>query len=647
MKNKGIQSLAFLALRQLIVFSALCSMLAVSATAAGDKTLMGHVPAAVRDYNLQPLGRLPANSRLNLVIGLPFHNTEAIASLIQQIYDPASTNYHRYLTPDQFTQRFGPTEQEYQSVIHFAETNGFEVGSRSGDRVLLHVSASVSNIERAFHVNLQTYQHPTEPRQFFAPDVEPSVDASLPIIFISGLNNFYTPHSMVRGAPASKKVSPAAGSAPDGFSYIGKDFRTAYAPGVTLTGSGEMVGLVELEGYYASDISAYESAAGISAGPVQNVPLDGFTLNAGDTSGILECSLDIEMVISVAPGLSKLFVFEDSSSTDDILQSMVASNQIKQFSSSWALSEDPMAEGYLMQMAADGQTFFQASGDGDAYVSSCGAIPWPSDDLYVTSVGGTTLNMTADGGAYVSESVWNSGLLPPPGWFGNCMSGYWGSGGGVSTSFGIPLWQQGANVSAVGGSTTMRNIPDVAMVANGVWVNYNHTTLAAMGEVAIGTSIAAPLWGGFTALINQQAATEGLSPVGFLDPAFYAIGQGSLYSSTFNDITSGNNYWPSSPTKFAAATGFDLCTGWGTPKGMNLINALMAYGSAVWVDFNYTGATINGTYDFPYKTMAQATTAVPSGGNIWIRTAGSSSETMTISKPMTIRAYNGAATIGQ
>jgi len=122
------------------------------------------------------------------------------------------------------------------------------------------------------------------------------------------------------------------------------------------------------------------------------------------------------MVVSMAPGLIRLYVFEDTlANTDHILQSMVANIQIKQFSSSWAMTQDSAAEGYLMEMATQGQSFFMAAGDGDAYVSSCGAIPWPSDDLYVTSVGGSELVMTNNGAAYVSESVWNSGYQPASG----------------------------------------------------------------------------------------------------------------------------------------------------------------------------------------------------------------------------------------
>jgi subtilase family serine protease len=218
-----------------------------------------------------------------------------------------------------------------------------------------------------------------------------------------------------------------------------------------------------------------------------------------------------------------------------------------------------------------------------------------------------------------------------------------GSGGGVSPNYTIPLWQQGINMAAVGGSTAQRNFPDVGMNANNVYVYFNNGSTT----VQAGTSCAAPLWAGFTALVNQQAANYGLNAVGFLNPAIYRIGQGPLYNSCFNDITNGNNIWPGSPTQFNSAPGYDLCTGWGTPKGRGLIDALMAYAGTVWVDFNYTNSTEDGSYNYPFTTLAQGTNAVAPGGNIWIRSSGSSSETMTISKPMTIRAIGGPGTIGQ
>jgi len=208
-----------------------------------------------------------------------------------------------------------------------------------------------------------------------------------------------------------------------------------------------------------------------------------------------------------------------------------------------------------MQMAAQGQTFFNASGDSDAFA---GSIPFPSDSPNITQVGGTTLSTSGAGGSWISETVWNrnNGV---------------GSSGGISTLYVIPVWQKGIRMTQNRGSTIYRNVPDVALTAENVYVR-------ADGEdwTVGGTSCAAPLWAGFTALINQQGAASSLPPIGFINPAIYAIGKGSNYASCFHDIIVGNNYSSSSPNKFPASSGYDLCTGWGTPKGTNLINALVA-----------------------------------------------------------------------
>ena len=116
----------------------------------------------------------------------------------------------------------------------------------------------------------------------------------------------------------------------------------------------------------------------------------------------------------------------------------------------------------------------------------------------------------------------------------------------------------------------MRNVPDVALTADYVWVIYENGNSDWFG----GTSCAAPLWAGFTALVNQQAAGIGHAPVGFLNPALYTIASSASYTNCFHDITTGNNEWSGSPSLFVATAGYDLCTGLGTPNGTNLINAL-------------------------------------------------------------------------
>jgi subtilase family serine protease len=564
-----------LALAAAVAVSAL--PFAVCAQNAGKQLLHDPVPPAIARLHLQPVRPLPATNRLDLAIGLPLRNQEELTRLLAEIYDPASTNYQHYLTPEQFAARFGPTEQDYQSLINFARTNGLTVTATYPNRALLDVSGNAATIEKVFHVKLNVYQHPAEKRTFYAPDTEPSINLAVPVLHVSGLDNYSLPRpaSLKKNYPANKSAGavPAAGGSGPGGSFLGNDFRAAYAPGVTLDGAGQLIGLVEFDGFYSNDITAYETAAGIPPVPILTSLLNGFNgLPSTNANNVIEVSMDIELVIAMATNLAGVVVFEagPSGNFDSILASMAASNQIKQFSSSWGIisSPDVNADQIFMNMAAQGQSFFQASGDGDAWVNS---IWVPGASPYVTCVGGTTLTMNGSGASYGSETVWNLGYSPP-GWSPN-GNGYLGSGGGVSTYYSIPIWQQGINMVTNQGSTILRNIPDVAMTSDNIYVIYNNGSIYPDGG---GTSASAPLWAAFAALANQQAANLGKPALGFLNPALYAIGTGPNYAAAFHDITNGNNFSAVSPTNYPAVPGFDLCTGWGTPAGQNLINALVS-----------------------------------------------------------------------
>ena len=164
------------------------------------------------------------------------------------------------------------------------------------------------------------------------------------------------------------------------------------------------------------------------------------------------------------------------------------------------------------------------------------------------------MTTSGSGGAWVSETVWN-----------------WGNGtggsGGISSFIPIPVWQQGISMASNGGSTTFRNLPDVALTADNILVLYGNGLSGSFG----GTSCATPLWAAYTALANQLAIENGAATLGFINPAVYAIGKGPSYGSDFHDIITGNNTSSSSPTRFFAVTGYDLCTGWGTPVGSSLL----------------------------------------------------------------------------
>ncbi|HEV7925489.1 MAG TPA: hypothetical protein VGR14_09045, partial [Verrucomicrobiae bacterium] len=398
------------------------------------------------------------------------------------------------------------------------------------------------------------YQHPTENRSFFAPDREPSVEADLPLLSISGLDNAVLPRPASLSERPLGSATPESGTGPAGY-YWGYDFRHAYAPGVELTGAGQAVGLFEMASYYSNDIPTYEGKTSLPNVPVTNVLVDDFTNAPG--YGTLEVSLDIEMAIAMAPGLSEVLVYEGTT-PNDILNQMATDNLAKQLSSSWEFSPvNANTEQIYEQFAAQGQSMFQASGDDRAYTNS---PPSPTDDPWVTSVGGTTL-ATGVGQSWIGEKVWN----------GNSEhEGDHASSGGVSTTWAIPVWQQGLDMSQNQGSTAWRNIPDVAMVADMIWIvasNGNQYPIT-------GTSASAPLWAGFMALANQQGAANAQPPVGFANPILYELARGPEYLELFHDVTNGNNTNLSVSSEFFAEAGYDLCTGWGTPNGSNLINAL-------------------------------------------------------------------------
>jgi subtilase family serine protease len=558
--HRTLQSLS----RPLII-SLTLAILAVAASGAPLQFLSGHVPAGISQS--QTNGALNSSQRLDLAIGLPLRNQAQLTNFLDQLYDPASPNWHRFLNVEQFTEQFSPTASDYEALIAFAQNNGFKITGKPSNRMLLKVNATVAQIESTFHVHLRQYQHPTENRQFYAPDAEPSVDLAVPVLHVSGLDNYRLPRPGGHvGSGKDPKTLPdgvggaSGGTGPSG-SWRGKDFRNAYVPGMNLTGTGQIVGLVEFDGYYANDITNYAFQSGLPNVPLTNVLVGGFSgIPGSGVNDVFEVSLDIEMAASMAPGLSQIMVYETGSYGlgDEMLNQMATDNLAQQLNCSWWFSYNPTTAQIFQEFAAQGQSFFICSLDNDAYNAQAGyGIYPPLDYPYTTVVGGTTLT-TSSSGAWSSEKVWN---------FNNGT----GSGGGISSTYSIPSWQQSVSMSANGGSTIWRNIPDVACVASGFYVVYNNGSTTTGGW---GTSFAAPLWASFVALASQQAASNGLPRLGFLNPLIYQIGQSSSYGGAFHDITVGNNTNSISPTEFFATAGYDLCTGWGTPNGTNLINLL-------------------------------------------------------------------------
>jgi hypothetical protein len=576
----------------------------VASSGAEDRRALRAPFAIARD---QSIARVPTTNRLDLVISLPVRNRVGLERLINDIYNPASPNFHKYLSVKQFTDEFGPSEQDYQTVRHWAETNGFTVRATHPNRLLLDVCATAADLEKTFRVKMGVYRHPTEPRTYYAPDTDPSLDSTLPILGIGGFNNFSSPrpvsdHSHAANVSSGAQPLGGTGSGPGGV-FAGADFRAAYAPNVTLTGAGQSVALVQFDGYHTSDILAYESSNGLPSVTITNILLDGAT-GAEDGSGAdSEVSGDIEMVMAMSPG-AQIMVYEapniaglDASYGGsaavgflDILNRIATDNSSKQISCSWGVTlldiyAAPDFLNYVSsvdqtfeEFEAQGQSFFQAAGDFGAWYGGVNIFGYgvfePLDNPYITLVGGTSLTTSGPGGSYISETVWNMTNANSP-------TLHSASAGGVSSTYAIPQWQQGIAMASNQGSINMRNIPDVAAVAINILVMAHNGSSLADG----GTSYAAPLWAGFIALVNQQAAINGQAPIGFANPVIYRIGNGSGYSSAFHDISTGSNtnFYQlgifrnlGSQTQFFAVPGYDLCSGWGTPAGQSLISALVA-----------------------------------------------------------------------
>jgi hypothetical protein len=572
-----------------------CSMTSSLANSGEPRRVLpARLPAVVR--SLHAIGSVPGTNQFHLAIDLPARQPAALAAFLRRLQDPASPDYHHYLTPAQFAEQFGPTAADYQAAIDFAETNGLRVSGRHTSRLVLEVTGTAADIEKTFQVKLRVYQHPKESRTFYAPDGDPSVAGSLPVtlLAIDGLDNYSRPQ------PASLHVAPApppgatpnAGSGP-GSSYLGNDFRLAYVKGTPLNGNGQAVALLEFDGYYASDIAAYNKLASMTNVPLTNIAVNGGIGTPGTNN--IEVALDIEMAISMAPGLAKVLVYEAPEGTPwtMILGQIADDNLALQISSSWSgggINPNPAGEVIFQQMAAQGQSFFNASGDYDAYNSSLPFPEFPMDSPNVTVVGGTTLTTAARGGTRTAETAWNTG-------------GGIGTGGGLSPNYALPTWQLGiSSFASSGASTAARNIPDVALTADNVYVKYGD----GQGSTVTGTSCATPLWAGFMALVNQKAAAAGLPPGGFINPAVYEIGNESTYNANFFDITTGNNVSSSSPNAYYAGTNYDLCTGLGTPKGTNLIASLASPDPLIVVSnagFNAI-ATPAGTFNIAVQTFS-------------------------------------------
>jgi Pro-kumamolisin, activation domain len=497
------------------------------------------------DPSVAPLlGPVPGDTPVPLQIGMPVRDGAGLQAFIEQVSDPKSPQFRKYMTQAQFNSTHGATDADYAALQAWAVGRGFTTYATYPNNLLLSA--------------------------FIAVDREPSLDLGVSVLEISGLTSFRVPQ------PAGSTTGQAGG-------FQSSDLRAAYVgpnPDLLgLTGQGQVIGLLELDLYLQSDIVAYDAAQTPPLNPanITLVSIEAPPLGARGYSDDLEVALDIEMVQAMAPD-AQVLVWESTvgitSHADDGLHAMATSNPpLTCASCSWSFARSDNSQQALDQMAANGVSFFLASGD----YGNIGDPQANQDMGNQTLVGGTFLattnvltgppNPTYPANYYAGETTWNQN--PPPQGKGVTSGGII-DGNNINGQ--VAIMQ--ATAAGNGGSNTWRNYPDVAMVAANVEIVYGSP------GTAWGTSAAAPLWAGFIALVNQliwqSDPSAGLA--GFINPTLYDIGltRGTavdLYAACFNDIADGVSNadgWSGSPSGlsvgFNSVPGYDLCTGLGSPK---------------------------------------------------------------------------------
>jgi len=563
----------------LIVVSLLAMRVAVRANQNSRTLLSGHAVPLIQQAQL--VQNTSATQQLNLSIGMQLRNSSDLDSLLSAISDPNSPQYHQYLTPDQFNQLFAPTSDQVQQVVSYLQSQGMTITSVAPNNLLIDATATVSQVQQAFSVQINTYQAGNH--TFYANTASPSVPTSISqlITSIGGLDNSVQYHPLYRRMIKHIQNHGAAMATPSGFGP--KDLSGAYhatpLQNSGILGDNQTVALFELDGYQASDVTQYFQNYGLATPTISNVLVDGF--NGSPGQGAIEVELDMEVVGALAPHAHQI-VYEGPNTTqglNDSYNQIVHDNKAHIVSISWGLCEKYSGAAELQtldnvfkQGAAQGITFFAAAGDSGAYDCGDGSlgVDSPASDPNVTGVGGTNLQLNA--GAYGSESVWSN-----PNDTQRSPNGA-GGGGGVSSQFPLPSWQTGLGVQNQY-SNGKREVPDVSADADPAtgYATYCTVTNAgcpSTGWITIGgTSAAAPLWAGSLALIDQYLQSQGKAIVGSANPVLYGLFNAPQQSPAFNDVTSGTNLY------YKATPDYDMASGIGSPDVNNIAHDLASSGS--------------------------------------------------------------------
>jgi pseudomonalisin len=522
--------------------------------------------------------------------------------LLAALQDPSSADFHRWLTPEEFGRRFGPSEEDLANLIEWLQGRGFTIDAVARGRLCVNFSGTATLVEEAFHTEIHDYL--VDGRVRHANALDPSVPAAIARV-VSGVVSLHDFPRRLPGTFSRPLINLSDGShalAPADFATI-YDVGPLYASGVT--GQGQTIAVVGRTDIKLSDVQAFRSFFGLSANDphfLHNGPDPGDLGDDGSSSGLAEeneADLDVEWAGAIAPHATIDFVISKStSSTDgvDLSSQYAVDNDLAPILTlSFALCERDLGfsgnqfyAALWQQAAAQGMTVVAASGDSGAAgcddpTSSRGSIPAVSGlcstpnnvcvggtgfldsvqpSLYWSSSGDPTTHASAL--SYIPEEAWNESGLVAGG------SGLFASTGGQSSLYTKPSWQHVPGVPADG----QRDVPDVSLASgshDGYIVFQRFDPATGSLYVDSGTSAATPSFGALLALAVQRTGAR----IGNANPTLYALA-GAQYAglgpNAFHDITEGNNSVPG-VTGFSCGTGYDLATGLGSVDATVLVNA--------------------------------------------------------------------------
>ncbi|MGA3096346.1 MAG: protease pro-enzyme activation domain-containing protein [Bryobacteraceae bacterium] len=570
--------------------------------------LTGHIRPQARPENDQ--GR--ASPALPLpYVTLTLAPSDAQAAELEQLLagqqTPGSPDYHRWLTPEQYAQRFGVSESDMSQIAGWLQAQGLTVVSTARARNWIAVSGTAAQIENAFQIQLHHYL--VDGETHYANADEPSVPAAFAGVVrsIQGLTDFRLKPAArpMQNQPADPRYT-CTGSAPviqpcvgyKGEHYIAPDdlatiydIKPLYTAGVD--GTGQKIVIAGQTRINLSDIEQFRSSYGLPANDPQTMLVPNTQDPGISSSDLPEADLDLEWSGAVARNASIIFVY--SYDVMDAVQYAVDQDLAPVISTSYGLCEVEMGseritlQTWAQQANSQGITWLAASGDSggadcDDTRNTGLAVDAPASIPEVTGVGGTEFNEGS--GAYWSATNSATGAsalsyIPEVVWNDSTEDGQpAASGGGSSGYFPRPSWQTGPGVP----NDNFRHVPDVALAASADHDGYFVYT-GGSTQIYGGTSFGAPTFAGMAALINQYMVYSGAqaSPgLGNMNPKLYTLAQTT--SGVFHDIVTGNNIvtipcptrsrsCTSSAVGYSAGPGYDQTTGWGSVDAYRLVAA--------------------------------------------------------------------------